>query len=307
MRQTLTFFVLLIVLFSCADSRKPVAIGLDGRAFYEPLRSTEQQNVLIQNLKEAKKKWNQDPSEENYIWYGRREGYLLHLQQAIDIYTEGIEKYPDSYRLYRHMAHRHISKRDFTSAIKDSWKAVELMKGKPIESEPDGVPNKLNIPKSTTQSNVWYHLGLAYYLSGDYENAVKAYEMCMKFSDNDDLVVATTDWLFMAYHRLGRKEDATRLLDTIHEQMSVVENQSYHKRLLMYKGEYQPELLLAVEQGGIDPEIAIATQGYGVGNWYLIAGDTTRATDIFRKVVAGTSFTAFGFIAAEADLQRLEK
>lgn len=305
--RSIVCLLFLGVLASCAKPKSPEVIGLDGRAFYEPVRSVEQQSVLTKNLTEAKKKWEKDPSEDNYLWYGRREGYLMHLQKAIDIYTEGLEKFPDSYRLYRHRAHRYISIRDFDNAIRDSWKAIELMENKPIESEPDGAPNKLNIPKSTTQSNVWYHLGLAYYLKGEYSNAAEAYEACLKFSDNDDLLVATTDWLYMTYHRLGRKEDAEALLTRIQSQMSIIENEAYHKRLLMYKGEYQPELLLAVLEGGQDPDFILATQGYGVGNWYLIQGDTAKAVDLLKRVVAGPSFTAFGFIAAEVDLLRLDK
>jgi hypothetical protein len=83
----------------------------------------------------------------------------------------------------------------------------------------------------------------------------------MKYADNDDLVVATTDWLFMTYHRLGRSEDAKDLLEKIETQMSIIENEAYHKRLLMYKGQYQPELLLAIQEAGVEPEVAIATQG----------------------------------------------
>ncbi len=48
----------------------------------------------------------------------------------------------------------------------------------------------------------------------------------------------------------------------------------------------------------------IATQGYGVGNWYLVNGDVAAATEIFERIVAGTSWAAFGYIAAEAELAR---
>ena len=51
-------------------------------------------------------------------------------------------------------------------------------------------------------------------------------------------------------------------------------------------------------------DIQIATQGYGVGNWYLVNGDHASAVDIFKKVLAGKATTAFGFIAAEADVKR---
>ena len=51
-------------------------------------------------------------------------------------------------------------------------------------------------------------------------------------------------------------------------------------------------------------ELAMATQGYGVGNWFLYNGDTTQAESVFRQVVSGKYFGAFGFIAAEAELAR---
>ena len=68
-----------------------------------------------------------------------------------------------------------------------------------------------------------------------------------------------------------------------------------------------PDDLLKVSGSNADVDLALATQGYGVGNWYLCAGDTTRAIDIFKLVTAGKQFAAFGFIAAEADLVRLTK
>jgi hypothetical protein len=76
----------------------------------------------------------------------------------------------------------------------------------------------------------------------------------------------------------------------------------------MYKGEIAPaELLdLRVAAGANDPDVAlsIATQGYGVGNWYLVNGDVDAAREVFERILEGTSWAAFGFIAAEADMAR---
>ena len=74
---------------------------------------------------------------------------------------------------YRHRGHRYISQRKFDAAIADFNKAAELMQGAPIEMEPDGQPNKINKPLSTTQFNVWYHLGLAHYLKEEFDEAIK--------------------------------------------------------------------------------------------------------------------------------------
>jgi hypothetical protein len=50
--------------------------------------------------------------------------------------------------------------------------------------------------------------------------------------------------------------------------------------------------------------VQIATQGYGVGNWYLVNGDEKKAREVFERVLAGKAWAAFGYIAAEADLKR---
>jgi hypothetical protein len=88
--------------------------------------------------------------------------------------------------------------------------------------------------------------------------------------------------------------------------MKIIENDSYFERLMMYKGLRDPEQVLNIGPDNPDPDLALATQGYGVGNWYLYSQDTTKARDIFDKVVAGKHFSAFGFIAAESDLYQLE-
>jgi hypothetical protein len=83
--------------------------------------------------------------------------------------------------------------------------------------------------------------------------------------------------------------------------MDVIENGAYHARLLMYKGMRTPESVLNLNTAD---DIQVATQGYGVGNWYLVNGDRAKAREMFDRVLAGKATTAFGFIAAEADVKR---
>ena len=49
----------------------------------------------------------------------------------------------------------------------------------------------------------------------------------------------------------------------------------------------------------------LATQGYGVGNWYLYNGEEDEARRIFEHVLSGDYWAAFGYIAAEAELVRM--
>jgi hypothetical protein len=85
--------------------------------------------------------------------------------------------------------------------------------------------------------------------------------------------------------------------------MDILENGSYHRRLLMYKGLDKPEALLDTAKAD---DTTIATQGYGVGNYYVVTGDVKRAREVFDKVTSGGGWNAFGFIAAEADLHRMK-
>jgi tetratricopeptide (TPR) repeat protein len=269
------------------------AMSLLGEPLYPPPAPEAVQAERAANLEEA------------IIWHGRRLGYMSRFRESIAVFSDGLYEFPESYKLLRHRGHRYVSVREFESAITDFEKARSLMPQTP-ETEPDGNPNALGIPLSNTQFNILYHLGLAHYLMGNWEKAAEAYIACLEYCENDDSRVATSDWLYMTYRKMGDLERAAEVLDTISPDMEIIENDSYFQRLLMYKGLVQPEALLNLEAGN-DPDLGItlATQGYGVGNWYLANGDTAKAKEIFQMVMDSPIWAAFGYIAAEAELARL--
>jgi tetratricopeptide (TPR) repeat protein len=286
---------------SQAPTTKPEATSLAGKPLF-PIELADRAK-LEADLAQAEKDLAARPNDADaIIWVGRRLGYLWRYQDAIAMFSKGIAQHPANPRLYRHRGHRYITVRQFDRAIADFDKAVALIKGTKDEIEPDGAPNASGKPRSTLHFNIWYHLALAHYLKGDFQKAADAYVACMNVSTNDDSIAATSDWHWMTLMRLGRKGDAAKVLERITPKMEILENGSYHRRLLMYKGLEKPEALLDPVKADA---LTIATQGYGVGNWYLVNGDQARARDIFQKVVSGTYWAAFGYIAAEADLQRL--
>jgi len=288
------------------DAEGPEVTSLIGVPLYRPLLSDERRTALEANLASAAADYSAAPRDEDAIvWYGRRLAYLSRYNDAIAVYSRGLELHPGSYKLLRHRGHRYISTRQLDAAVADLERAAALAEDEPVEIEPDGAPNALDIPLSNVHFNIWYHLGLAYYLQGDFEAARDAYLRCMEYSDNDDLLVATSDWLYMTYRRLGDDQAAAQVLEAIDADMEIIENDSYHRRLLMYKGEVAPEELLDL-RAEADPDIAlnIATQGYGVGNWYLVNDDSDAAREVFERILEGTSWAAFGYIAAEAEVAR---
>ena len=88
--------------------------------------------------------------------------------------------------MYRHRGHRYITIREIDRAITDYEIAVELIKGKTDTIEPDGAPNPAGIPVTSRHGNIYYHLGLAYYLKHDFENSLSIYRIGQALDLNDD-------------------------------------------------------------------------------------------------------------------------
>jgi len=265
----------------------------------QPLYSAAPAQATLDQLAEAKKNYDAKPNDaENIIWYGRRTAYAGDFRGAIEIFSEGIEKFPNDDRMYRHRGHRYISIRQFDRAIADLEQASKLIEGKENESEPDGQPNEQNIPVSSRHGNIWYHLGLAYYLKQDWENAFRAYQNGFNSGRNDDNRVSTTHWLYMIKRRMGDEEGAAKVLDVITADMKVIENFSYYHLCLFYKGDMTIEELI----GDNEDTPSGASAAYGLANWYYYTGEDEKAMEHLKALVASNSWAAFGFIAAEADL-----
>jgi tetratricopeptide (TPR) repeat protein len=225
---------------------------------------------------------------------------------AIELYDYGLALEPDHPVLYRHRGHRFISTRRFDRALSDLERAATL---------------------DSLSFDIAYHLGLAHYLAGDFDRAAAVYgscmaraqepaaleleasgrlgddyRSCMRTGWNDDSRVAIADWRYRALRRAGRHAEARDLLDSIHEDMDVGANISYHRAFMFYKG-------LRSEEETLDPATLAGNQfqtiGYGIANWYLVEGDTSRAQVLMKAIVRGEEWPAFGMIAAESDLIRL--
>ncbi len=232
---------------------------------------------------------------EALIWYGRRTAYLGYFQEAIKLFTLGIKNHPDDARFYRHRGHRYISTRQYNKAISDFKKAVLLTDGKVDQLEPDGLPNTKNIPLSTLHGNIWYHLGLAYYLKNDMENALNAFNNRSVTHKYDDNIVSGGHWLYMINRRLGKIDKSSAIINEVHKDMDIIENMSYHQSCLFYKGELQ-ESEMEMD------EVAL----YTLANWYVYEkNDTIKAKEYYQNLLEKGNPYSFAYIAGESDWNRL--
>ena len=309
---------MLLLLLALAQNLPPgaEAISLQGRPLVPPAIPQATREGHEQRLAAARAAWERTPGDpDSIIWLGRRTAYLGRYRDAIAIYTKGLELLPHEPRLYRHRGHRYLTVRQLDRAIADLEQATQLVRGKPDEVEPDGLPNARGVPTSTLQSNIRYHLGLAYYLKGDFAKALDPYRedvAAARRTKNNDMLVATSHWLYMALRRLGRERDAASVLAPIARDLEVIENGSYHRLLLLYRGELPVDSLLSVAGRGRlaagatgEATVEDVTIGYGVGNWHWYNGRKDEALRLWRQIAATPQWAAFGALAAEAEVAKV--
>ncbi|MDT0606088.1 tetratricopeptide repeat protein [Croceitalea rosinachiae] len=258
-------------------------------------------SAKINNYLNAEIEYQLDSTNaEKLIWVGRRRAYLGDFQNAISVFSEGIKKFPKDARFYRHRGHRYISTRQLDKAITDFENAVELIDGTEDQIEPDGIPNRLNKPVSSLHTNIYYHLGLAYYLEANWEKALENFQQCYNASTNDDMRVAASHWLYMILRRMENLEEANEVLEPITKEMDIIENDGYHQLLLFYKGLVAEDSLVGNGSAGASEAVR-----YGIAHWHHYTGDDEKAKALYEALLSEGNWAGFGYLAAEAELSRL--
>lgn len=200
------------------------------------------------------------------------------FREAIATFTRGIEIEPGNAMLYRWRGHRFLSVREFDRAMQD------LTRGFALDS---------------TNYGILYHLGILRFIAGDFNAAADAFTRALPRAPDPAELAGSTDWLWMSLSRAGRATEAAALL--ARKPDSIPANNAYTQRLKLYRLEITPEQALTAADTG---DVNVATLSYGIGNWYLLRGDTLRARQSFQRSVDSGGWPAFGFIVSEAEQRR---
>jgi tetratricopeptide (TPR) repeat protein len=301
-------FLALVLAAPVAGAQQPApanaeARSLLGQPLVPPPLPAATRETYTARLAEARRAFEHTPDNaDSIIWLGRRTAYLGRYREAIAIFTDGIRLHPNDPRMFRHRGHRYLTIRELDRAIADFGRARGLIAGTPDQVEPDGIPNARGIPTSTLHSNIRYHLGLAHYLKGHFDFAATIYAedvAAARATHNPDMLVASSHWLYMALRRSGKTADALRVLEPITRDLAVIENGSYHRLLLLYRGMLPADSLL-----GGNASVEDVTQAYGVANWHYYNERKDAALRIWRRMIESPQWAAFGYLAAEAELAR---
>jgi len=214
---------------------------------------------------------------DRIIALGVAQSGVRQYREAIATFTRGLGIVPSSALLYRWRGHRYLSTRQFDRAMDDLTRGAKL---------------------DSTIYGIWYHLGIVRFVRRNFGGAVDAFTRALPMSPDSAERAGSTDWLWMSLSRAGRKADAQALLDR-HPDTPNAGN-AYAQRLRLYRGEVPPDSVFTPADTS---DIQIATLSYGIGNWYLVRGDTAKARSWFERSVASGGWPAFGFIVSEVELR----
>jgi tetratricopeptide (TPR) repeat protein len=245
-----------------------------------------------ENVTNARKSLAADPKNvERVLQLSKAEAGRRQYREAVATTTEGLAFAPKSAELYLERGHRELGLREFKAAMNDLEQATQL------------APEMLD---------AYYHLGLAHYFLGEFDEAAASFDKARALAKNDDSLIDCSNWLYVSLRRAGKEQEAVQVLTRITPEVKNIEPHLYfYLRLLhFYQGQLTADAVLPPPPAGpadLEGELAFDTVSYGVGNWNLYHHDRSEAVGLFRNVVKGEAWNAWGFIGSELELLRGEK
>jgi Flp pilus assembly protein TadD len=258
----------------------PAAARTQSVQYTSPAGITYRSQADTGPIARAQRAVDADPRNvQKLITLGIAQSGARQMQEAVRTFTRALAIEPDNPILYRWRGHRYLSVRNFDRAMADFTRGYGM---------------------DSTVYGILYHLGVLRFVRGDFNAAADAFRRAQPLAPDAGELAGSTDWRWMSLMRAGRASEAAAMLARRPD--SLPTTVAYARRLKLYRGEIGPDQLLTPSDTG---DVELATLAYGLGNWYLVRGDTTRARAAFQRSVASGGWPAFGFIAAEAELKRL--
>ena len=233
-------------------------------------------------VERAEKALAADPKNiDLIIALGTAQAGVRQMREAVEIFTKGIAIAPNNALLYRWRGHRHLSLREFNAALDDFSRGLRI---------------------DSTVYGIWYHLGIVRFVKGDFTGAADAFKRAQLRAPDAGELTGSTDWLWMSLSRAGKNAEAAAMLARRPDSLKTASDYAYTKRLRLYRGEVGPEALIMAADTA---DVQVATLNFGLGNWYLVKGDTAKARAAFERSVKSGGWPGFGFIMSEVELRRI--
>ncbi len=242
-------------------------------------------------------------TEEDYIEAGRLHNNVNRFREAIEVYSRGLEKYPNSFRLLRHRGHRYLSTRQPDKAI------IDLRKGDELIGDDTSILeyNASGYATGSVKYWIWYHIGLYHQWKGEYQEAMNAFQNCLGMAIDSKNQVGSRSWLFEIYHKLGQTKQANAIVAQITPSYQVDPEYSYFKKILLYKGYVGPEELLEIQVPPSEWTGTHIARAYGVAFWYSINEREEEALKIYHQILEAPHWNTWAYAMTDYEVNVARK
>ena len=225
---------------------------------------------LDYTLQEVEAKLEKDPENAD-LWY--QKGMALSYnekkyEEAVQAFTTGLIYNPFHAGLRLQRGRKYTTLDDYRTAT------AEIMLSTRLDPE---------------NWDAWYYLGTALYLDGEYAECMKAEKRAMEVmrAHGVEELPCAMSWYWEAAMKLGKKEEADKILELVYEGIPCG-NQDYVERLLLQKGLRDPETFLdpANNKDPERPELYYMTTAFGLSDYYTYRGEMEKSNELLKKIAA---------------------
>ncbi len=238
-----------------------------------------------------------DLNEDDFVEIGKQLVATNRYKLAVTNYSEGLAKYPASYKLLRNRGHRYITLRQLDNAMADLLKAEKII---PIGTDvmEYGLDEKST---ATVRHQIHYHIGVCHYLKKDFTRSAAAFEKALATAGDSKNIVGASDWLYNCYQRIGQSEKAKKIVEPITPNYLEEKDQPYFRRIMLYNGFITPEELVDSNMQPDKMSVQDITKLYGLASWYQYQGNKEKATSLYKIILQSDLWPGWAYAAAEKE------
>ncbi len=279
--RTLAIGLALIMASLAAAPALEVTSGLGRRLYALPDNGT---------IAAARRQVQAHPSDPKLVLaLSLAEAGQRQYREAVATDTRGLAAAPADAVLLLERGHRELGLREFAAAQRDLDRATQL---------------------DPMQLQAHYHQGLAHYFQGQFAAAAESFRQARDLARSNDDLIDCSNWLYVSLRRAGEEKTAEAVLERIGPGVTNTEpHLAFYLRLIrFYQGKLPEAQLLPPkpkDPSDTEAELSYDTVAYGLGNWHLYNKDESRQRELFRSVVGGEAWNAWGFVGSETELIRL--
>lgn len=244
----------------------------------------------------AKQKLDADPKNLELLRALEQEQVKVwQYREALETCARGLQIAPQTAAFYVERGHREVALQRFAETIADMHRAIEL---------------------DPSIGDIYYHLGLAHYFRGEFDQAAEAFGKSVKIAQSKgadalDGVTNSTNWYYVALRRAGKKDEAAKALEAVGPEVTTKDphSQVYLNLVRFYQGKMKDSEVVEPEppRDGhvyLEPELKFDTSAYQVGNWYLYNGNPAKARQYFERIAKGGVWITWGYVGAQLELAK---